>query len=91
VADFNGDGRRDLLYREGTDEILIFPGRKEGVISRSPAVTVEIPDTEGCPRLAADVRDLNGDGRPDVAIRYESRDRRADRLVLLLSEAPERK
>ena len=83
--DFNGDGRKDLLYREGADEIRVYYGQKDGVMGRDAAITVEIPDTKGYAALSSDIRDLNADGTPDVALFYESRNRGADRLVLLLS------
>jgi hypothetical protein len=84
-GDFDNDGRKDLLYREGTDEIRIYAGTEKGVFARSDARTVRIPDTAAHSALSSRTRDLNGDGVPDVAIFYQSGDRTADRIVLLLS------
>jgi hypothetical protein len=89
-ADLDEDGRKDLLLREGTEELLLFPGvPEEGIFSDEESLSVEIPDTEDCSALESVVRDLNGDGRPDVAIVYRTDDGRGDRLVLLVSEREE--
>jgi hypothetical protein len=88
-GDFNGDGRKDLVYRSGSDEILIFPGQEEEVFDDSAARTVEIPDTDAFEDLGTVVRDLNGDGRTDLAIICRSPDRKGDSLIVLLSTEEE--
>jgi hypothetical protein len=84
-GDFNSDGRRDLIYREGTKELRLYYGRAEGVFSMEESYSVIIPDTSSYASLDSIVKDMNGDGRPDVLIYYQSRDRKGDRLVLVLS------
>jgi hypothetical protein len=84
-GDFDHDGRKDLVYRAGSDEIQFFPGREEGVFAESAARTVEIPDTDAFEDLGTVVLDLNGDGRTDLAIICRSADRTGDSLILLLS------
>ncbi len=88
-GDFNSDGRKDLVYLAGSDEILIFPGREEEVFADSAARTVKIPDTNAYEDLGTVVRDLNGDGRIDLAIICRSADRKADSLIVLLSTKEE--
>ncbi|MCU0724894.1 MAG: VCBS repeat-containing protein [Planctomycetes bacterium] len=88
-ADFDGDGRKDLLLREGADEVRIFPGTADGLFRTEPALSVRIPDPADATGLESLVADLNGDGRLDVALFYESHSRTMDRLVLLLAEKGE--
>ena len=88
-GDFDNDGRKDLVYRSGSDEIQFFPGQEEEVFADSAARTVNIPDTEAFEDLGTVVRDLNGDGRLDLAIICRSADRTGDSLILLLSTGNE--
>jgi hypothetical protein len=87
-GDYNGDGRRDLLYLEGSDELRFLLGSADpddDVFEDSPSLSLDIPDTEGYAGLTSTVRDLNGDGKPDVVLLYESRNGEKDRVLLLLS------
>lgn len=63
VADFDGDGKPDILVveRAGAGRIVIL--RNEGAGKFAP---VEIGRTSGA--IDARVMDLNGDGRPDILI-----------------------
>ncbi len=88
-GDFNGDGRKDLVYRSGSEEILFFSGQAEEVFADSAARVVTIPDTEAFENLGTVVRDLNGDGRLDLSIICRSTDRKGDSLIVLLSTAEE--
>ena len=85
-ADFDGDGRRDLVYLSGSDELLFYPGREQGLFSDSPALSIDLPDTAPYSRLIPAVSDFDGDGRPDLAIFLQSADRKGDRLLLLLTK-----
>jgi len=84
-GDFDGDGRKDLLLGVAPDEVKIFPGTEEGVFGDTPVREIEIPGPEEYTRVTSELSDLNGDGRLDAALFYESRDRRKDRVVLVLS------
>jgi len=63
VADFDGDGKPDILVieRAGAGRVVIL--RNEGAGKFSP---VEIGRTSGA--VDARVMDLNGDGRPDILV-----------------------
>ena len=65
VADFDGDGRRDLGLISG-NSLRIHPGN--GDFTFRPAVPL-VEDAMGYPRQAI-AADFNGDGRPDVAVVY---------------------
>jgi len=84
-GDFTGDGRSDLVFYQGGNRLAFFAGVEDGLFMEDPYLRVRIPDTDGVEALGSAVLDLNGDGRADLALSYRSRDRKKDRVVLLLS------
>lgn len=58
AADFNGDGKIDLLVNDSTDTRILL-GNGDGTFTEAPAT--------GLPRTLA-VADLNGDGFPDLVV-----------------------
>jgi len=84
-GDFTGDGRNDLVYYQGSNRLAFYAGVREGLFMEDPYLRVRIPDTDGVENLSSAVRDLDGDGKMDLALSYRSRDRKADRVVLLLT------
>jgi hypothetical protein len=68
VADFNGDGKRDLMIigYSGTDSVGVLLGNGDGSF-RSAQVYAA-----GSAPIAAAVGDFNGDGRPDLAVTNSS-------------------
>ena len=70
LADVDGDGNLDIVYAQGTDkELVILLGDGKGGFTRA--------NTEGLKLLGLSIYDLkvvdvNGDGKPDVVIMYES-------------------
>jgi hypothetical protein len=60
VADFNGDGRPDVL-EVGTGTVQVFPGNGDGTF-QAPIVT-----NVGANLTVVAAGDLNGDGKADVA------------------------
>jgi hypothetical protein len=74
VADFNGDGSLDVIYSHvsstaGGSEAVILLGDGKGGFTQSKVEGLPILD-----QVSYDLRvaDLNGDGRPDVIMMYES-------------------
>jgi hypothetical protein len=61
AADFNGDGKLDLLVNQGTTSTAILLGNGDGTFSAGTTV--------GSFNLLA-AADLNGDGFPDIVVSY---------------------
>jgi hypothetical protein len=63
AADFNGDGRLDLVsVNEGSSDVAFFDD------VASPAAVAQMIPTGGVAPVAGLVRDVNGDGRADLII-----------------------
>lgn len=69
-GDFNGDGKKDLLARDHSDEISVycFISREQG-FSSSPDFRFKCPE----PVDWFDVKDLNDDGLSDLIVRVQER------------------
>jgi len=85
-ADFDGDGRKDLILQTDSEEISIYRGSAETVLSDRVWRRLAIPSTSDERKTRLDLGDVNGDGLPDVILVYESWDAGKDRVVLLVSE-----
>lgn len=85
LLDVNGDGRKSLVLGEGSNELRFFAPDKQRLFSRqSDKVQLALP------RDASKVRvmDLNGDGKEDLILPFDSLDApgQQNQLQLLLSE-----
>jgi hypothetical protein len=69
-GDFNGDGKRDLLVRDRSDQVSVyfFVSREEG-FSRAPDLRFNCPE----PIDWLETDDLNGDGVSDLIIKLQKR------------------
>ena len=85
AADFDRDGRKDLLLQTDDEELAVFRGEPHGVIAGEAWVRLTIPTTANDRSVRADLADFDGDGAPDILLHYESWARDRDRIVLLLS------
>jgi hypothetical protein len=67
VGDFNGDGRPDLAVVDfGSNVSVLLDATASGASAPSFSPRVDFPTTARCDGIA--VADLNGDGKPDVAV-----------------------
>ena len=65
VADVNGDGKPDIVGLTPTNGVYVFPGNGDGTFG--PGVNYSAGYTTN-PGVAIAVGDLNGNGKPDLAV-----------------------
>jgi hypothetical protein len=88
IADFDGDGRGDLLLQTEPDELSFHPGHDRPSLFRSSPSRIQISLPNDGRMVRAD--DVDGDGRPDIVIRYGTSDgEEATRHLRLLLGRPE--
>jgi hypothetical protein len=86
LADFNGDGRADVLVTQiNQAELKVVPSRgASGTLLDPPALVVSLaagPMGSSVNEAIQQLGDVNGDGRPDVVLRYPG----ASRIGVLLN------
>ncbi|WP_444996599.1 FG-GAP repeat domain-containing protein [Aliikangiella sp. IMCC44359] len=85
IADFNGDGLKDLLYSDGEKKLRINYGtnKKRMFKRRSKKYKIQLPKDGNL----VEAHDLNQDGKHDLIIRYGRQDDSSlnNRLVFLFS------
>lgn len=88
-GDYDGDGRGDLLVLERSDRLAIYAGRPDATWPTRPTHRIPIPDSRGAVRVTEVVRDLDGDGRSDIFLRYQGARAEENRSYLLSSRGAE--
>jgi hypothetical protein len=81
-GDYDGDGRRDLVIREGPDAFRIRRGTAVGVWE-AEGRRVSIPPLGEHPDLDAVAADLTGDGKDELVLVYRRPPGGRDRLLVL--------
>src|SRR5262249_22693872 len=67
LADFDGDGYLDLAVLEAGG-VSVFRGKGDGTFTATQTVAVSAPTLPGAAEDGLTAADLNGDGRPDLAL-----------------------
>ena len=87
VADFDGDGLKDLLMQNRSDELSLSRGVAGESLFAEESVTIEAELPRNGDLVASE--DVDGDGRSDLVIRYTAADgEQAAHIVRLLITRP---
>ena len=87
VADFDGDGLKDLMMQKRTDQLSLSRGVAGESLFSDDSVTIEVDLPRNGDLVATE--DLDGDGRSDLVMRYTAADgEQAVHLVRLLLTRP---
>jgi len=84
-GDLDGDGRKDFVVTEKTDELAVYRGVAQSVFRESVWIRIAIPDCASYDSVQSAAADLNGDKRSDMILLYRGQGRRPDQVHLLLS------
>jgi hypothetical protein len=81
-ADVDGDGRKDLVIRTGTDELTVRRGSRSGVWE-AEGKSVAVPDIGESPNVEGYTGDLDGDGGDEILLLYRAPPGGRDRLRVI--------
>jgi hypothetical protein len=65
VADVNGDGKLDIIGNTPYNGVFVFPGNGDGTFGTAANYST---NADIAPGMAIAIGDLNGDGKPDIAV-----------------------
>lgn len=63
MGDFNGDGRIDIAFGSGAENLVVHTGSEKAFISSKPWLTLPVPAFG-----VADTHDLNGNKAKDIVV-----------------------
>lgn len=86
TADLDGDKRKDLVIRTGSDVLSVYRGVATGVWSPEATSTISIPAIGKSPDIEGSAGDLTGDGHDDLVLLYRAPPGGADRTVVVVSK-----
>jgi hypothetical protein len=87
IADFDGDGFAELLLQEDPDELTLYPGKADPSLfgDKGRVMSLVLPRNG----QMVEARDLDGDERADLLVRYGPADgAEKERELLVLLSAP---
>ncbi|MCB9881847.1 MAG: VCBS repeat-containing protein [Planctomycetes bacterium] len=85
-SDFDGDGVLDLMRQPADGKLEFLRGSRAMVYARETWATVAIDSEEPYQDIAAQTKDLDGDGRDDVILHYRAWDTSPrEKMILLMS------
>jgi hypothetical protein len=80
TADVTGDGKPDLIFGSGEEQLDIYPSQGGGEFSSSPAETVEVRSAG-----VLEAVDLDGKGRCDLVLHYPKTGGHRGEIVVLIN------
>ncbi len=85
TGDFNRDGRRDMLFKSGMQELSVHFGTPEGVFTEDVDLRIPTIDTAAYSSSQPTVADLNGDGVSDLVLYHRDFEGKQHMLEVLMS------
>ena len=87
LADFDGDGLKDLFIQSDDDEFRIHKGEQQRLFAKKKSKYTSLLPKNGS---LIETNDFNHDGKADILIRFEKQDgeQQAKSLALWLSKSP---
>ena len=78
LGDFNGNGRKDVAYGVGDDELAVYTGGEDEFLSSQPWLHVNVS-----PYGQASAKDLTGNGHDDIIIYHPDSEQSKEMRVIL--------
>ena len=78
LGDFNGNGRKDVAYGVGENELAVYTGGEDEFLSRRPWLSIDVP-----PYGEAASEDLTGNGHDDIIIYHPDSEQSKQMRVIL--------
>jgi hypothetical protein len=86
IADVDGDGRAELLVQDGPEALRVLPGRADEGLFGDDGRVLSMPLPRNGQMVEA--RDLDGDGRADLLVRYGPADGADEARTLRIRLSP---